>query len=78
MAKVFERHIVKKGDKIMDILLRLSKAEIVHLLAHLEANGQKTGTDYDWYYGNREQFENRHKKLKQKLKMAWYEQEVEE
>jgi hypothetical protein len=52
------------------MLLRLSKAEINHLLAHLENNGQNTGEDYDWYYGNRKQFESRHKKLKQKLKTA--------
>jgi len=52
----------------MSILLKLSKAEIAHLLSHLEANGQETGTDYDWYYGNRKQFKKRHEKLKQKLK----------
>ena len=50
--------------------LELSKAEIDHLLAHLEANGQETGTNYDWYYGNRKQFEIRHENLKQKLKKA--------
>ncbi len=50
------------------VILKLSKAEIDHLLAHLEANGQKTGEDYDWYYGNLAQFELRHERLKQKLK----------
>ena len=50
--------------------LELSKAEIDHLLAHLEANGQETGTNYDWYFGNRKQFEIRHENLKQKLKKA--------
>ena len=50
------------------IELRLSRAEVNHLLAHFEENGRKTDTNYDWYYGNRTQFESRHEQLKQKLK----------
>jgi len=58
--------------------LELSKAEIDHLLAHLEANGQETATNYDWYYGNRKQFEIRHEKLKQKLRIARLKHKEEE
>ncbi len=53
-----------------EVTVKLSKAEINHLLVHLKANGQNTGTDYDWYYGNPVQFKKRHEQLKQKLENA--------
>lgn len=53
-----------------EVTAKLSEAEINHLLVHLEANDQNTGTDYDWYYGNPVQFKKRHERLKQKLERA--------
>ena len=53
-----------------EITIKLSEAEINHLLAHLEANGQITGMNYDWYYGDLKKFEIRHERLKQKLNSA--------
>jgi len=52
---------------VKKITIKLSEAEINHILAHLEANGQITGMNYDWYYGDRNRFEKRHEQLKQKL-----------
>jgi len=49
------------------LTLKLTNAEVNHLLIHLYNNGQMSNTDYDWYYGNKEHFVKRHKQLKKKL-----------
>jgi len=53
---------------VKKITIKLSEAEINHILAHLEANGQITGMNYDWYYGDLKKFEKIHEQVKQKLK----------
>ncbi len=40
--------------------VRLTKAEITHLLGHLAANDE---SEEPWYYGDKHQFEIRHNKL---------------
>jgi len=57
-------------SKSKKVTLKLTHVEIDHLLGHLEQNGRETQTNYDWYYGNREQFEERHVRLKRMLKSA--------
>jgi hypothetical protein len=50
--------------------LKLKKAEVRHILAHLEQNRihETVGTEQDWYCGNREQFIDRHKKTVKSLR----------